>query len=190
MRATLPAAAAAVLILSGSVSAQEFTEFASCEFRVGANFPGAPVARDVSYSSVNGAAVRARAFSTETDAGRFVLTAVDFTGNRIDMQQAFAHARDTLRRKGRILLEGNDRLEDNIPAAQFSIAEPSGARLLATIYMYDRRLYVFEAASPAGAAPSPQAVQFVQSVMILDATGREVDPAPDANRYQAANCQR
>jgi hypothetical protein len=45
-----------------------------------------------------------------------------------------------------------------------------------------------EAATPAGAVPSGQAVQFVQSIMILDATGREVDPAPDANRYQAATC--
>jgi hypothetical protein len=188
MRPTFLAAAAFVLILSGSGSAQEFTEFASCEFRVGANFPGQPVARDVSYRSVNDASVRAREFSAQSGAGRFVLTAVDFTGNRIDMQQAFAHARDALRRKGRIIFGANDRLEDNIPAAQFSIAEPGGGRLLATIYMYDRRLYVMEAATPAGVAPTGQAVQFVQSIMILDATGREVDPAPDASRYQAANC--
>ena len=188
MRPTFPAAAAALLILTASGSAQTFTEFASCEFQVGANFPGAPVARDMSYGSVNGVSVPARAFSAESDAGRFVLTAVDFTGNRIDMQQAFEHAQDALRRKGQVLFEAEDALEDNIPAAQFSIAQPDGGRLLATIYMYDRRLYVMEAATPAGAAPSGQAVQFVQSIMVLDASGREVDPSPDANRYQAANC--
>ena len=188
MRRTFPMAAAAALILCGSVSAQSFTEFASCEFRVGANFPGTPQARDISYSSVNGAAVRAREFSTQTGAGRFVLTAVDFTGNRIDMSQAFAQAGNALRQRGTINFEEHEQLEDNIPAAQFSINARGGGRLLATIYMYDRRLYVLEALTPAGAPPSPQAVQFVQSVMILDATGREVDPAPDANRVQAANC--
>lgn len=188
MRSTFLAAAAALLILSGSGSAQTFTEFASCKFQVGANFPGEPVARNTSYRSVNGASVPAGEFSTESDAGRFVLTAIDFTGNRIDMQQAFAHAGDALRRKGDILFEAEDALEDNIPAAQFSIAESGGGRLLATIYMYDRRLYLMEAGTPAGAVPSAQSVQFVQSIMILDATGREVDPAPDANRYQAANC--
>ncbi len=180
--------AVAVLIVSGTGFAQTFTEFASCEFRVGANFPGEPMAMDISYTSVNGVSVPAREFSAESDAGRFVLTAVDFTGNEIDMQQAMEHASVVLRQKGEVIFEADEALEDNIPARQFSLAEENGNRLLATTYMYDRRLYIMEAAAPPGAPPSAQAVHFVQSIMVLDAGGREVDPDPDANTYQAANC--
>ena len=180
--------AVAVLTLSCVCSAQTFTEFASCEFRVGANFPGEPMAQDISYMSVNGVSVPAVAFSAETDAGRFVLTAVDFSGNEIDMEQAMEHASVVLRQKGEVLFEADEALEDNIPARQFSLAEENGNRLLATTYMYDRRLYIMEAAAPAGAPPSAQAVHFIQSIMVLDAGGKEVDPDPDANTYQAANC--
>jgi len=188
MRLTSFIPALAVLTLSGICSAQTFTEFASCEFRVGANFPGEPMAQDISYISVNGVSVPAGEFSAESDSGRFVLTAVDFSGNEIDMQQAWDHAAEVLRQKGEVLFEADDNLEDNIPARQFSLAEENGDRLLATAYMYDRRLYIMEAAAPPGAPPSAQAVHFIQSIMVLDASGREVDPDPDANTYQAANC--
>ena len=188
MRPTSLIPALAVLTLSSICSAQTFTEFASCEFRVGANFPGMPMAQDISYISVNGVSVPAGEFSAESDSGRFVLTAVDFSGNEIDMQQAWDHAAEVLRQKGEVLFEADDNLEDNIPARQFSLAEENGDRLLATAYMYDRRLYIMEAAAPPGAPPSAQAVHFIQSIMVLDASGREVDPDPDANTYQAANC--
>ncbi len=188
MRLTPFIPAAAVLILSGIGSAQTFTEFASCEFQVGANFPGEPMAQDISYMSVNGVSVPAREFSAESEAGRFLLTAVDFTGNEIDMQQAMDHAAEVLRQKGEVLFEADEALEDNIPARQFSLAEENGNRLLATAYMYDRRLYILEAGAPPGAPPSGHAVHFVQSIMVLDASGKEVDPDRDANTYQAANC--
>ena len=77
MRPTSLIPALAVLTLSSICSAQTFTEFASCEFRVGANFPGEPMAQDISYISVNGVSVPAGEFSAESDSGRFVLTAVD-----------------------------------------------------------------------------------------------------------------
>jgi hypothetical protein len=188
MRLTSFMPAMAALFLSSVCSAQTFTEFASCEFRVGANFPGEPMAQDILHISVNGVSVPAGEFSAETDAGRFVLTAIDFSGNEIDMEQAMDHESEALRQKGEVLFEADDALEDNIPARQFSLAEENGNRLLATTYMYDRRLYILEAAAPAGAPPSAQAVHFIQSIMVLDAGGREVDPDPDANSYQAANC--
>jgi hypothetical protein len=188
MRLTSFISAMAALTLSGICSAQTFTEFASCEFRVGANFPGEPMARDISYISVNGVSVPAGEFSVESDAGRFVLTAVDFSGNEIDMQQAMDHAAESLRQKGEVLFEADEELEENIPARQFSLAEENGNRVLATAYMYDRRLYILEAAAPPGVPPTAHAVHFVQSIMVLDASGREVDPYPDANTYQAANC--
>lgn len=180
--------AAALLILPTICTAQTFTEFASCEYRVGANFPGEPTAIDISHTSVNGVSVPAREFSAETEAGRFILTAVDFTGNEVDMQQAMEHVVESLRQRGEVLFEADENLEDNIPARQISVSEADGRRLLATAYMYDRRLYVLAAEAPPGAPPSANAVHFVQSIMVLDAEGREVDPDPDANSYQVANC--
>ncbi len=117
-----------------------------------------------------------------------MLTAVDFTGNEINMEQAMEHAVDMLRQRGEVLFEADENLEDNIPARQISISEANGGRLLATAYMYDRRLYVLAAEAPPGAPPSAGAVHFVQSIMVLDDEGREVDPDPDANTYQPVNC--
>lgn len=171
--------AVAVLIVSGTGFAQTWIEYVSLESRVAINFPGEPMVQDVSYTTVNGASVPARVFSVESGAGRFVLTAVDFTASEVEEQQAIEHAAGVLRQKGETLLEAAEDLDDGIPGRQLSIAEEDGRRMLASIYMYDRRLYIAEGSGALGATLP---VQFSQSIVLLDANGNEVNPNPGGNR--------
>ena len=59
-----------------------------------------------------------------------------------------------------------------MPGRQLNICETDGRQLRASVYMYDRRLYITEASAETG---DVAAIQFEQSIMLLDEDGEDVD---------------
>jgi hypothetical protein len=72
-------ATAAIALISGSASAQEWTEFASKEDRFTTNFPGSPQVKPSTYTSQFGADLPSRVYSATRGASRFSVTVVDYS---------------------------------------------------------------------------------------------------------------
>jgi hypothetical protein len=64
--------------ISGPVSAQEWTEFASKEDRFTTNFPGPPAVKESTYRSQFGADLPSRVYIATRGASRFSVTVVDY----------------------------------------------------------------------------------------------------------------
>jgi hypothetical protein len=179
----IPVIIAALLTLCGTASAQEWTEYLDRQARFSINFPGRPAVREITYTSATGAAVPARVFTASYGSARYSLTAVDFNTRLAAAGDALTHAANVLRRRGTVLVQASEDLDDGIPGRQLSIREPDGRLLLASIYMYDHRLYIAEGNVAAGEAP---ALQFSQSIEVLDAEGKQVNPNPGGRGAGAA----
>ena len=116
--------------------------------------------------------VPARQFFVEQDASRYVVTVVQFAGGRAEDRRAVEHAAEGLRRRGEVRFQAYADYDPGIPGRQLNIFETGGRQLRASIYMYDRRLYITEASAETG---DLAAIQFEQSIMLLDEDGEDVD---------------
>ena len=142
------------------------------EHRFAVIFPGEPMTREIAYTTRNGTAVPARQFFIEDDARRYMVTVVQFADGRSEDRRAVEHAAEGLRQRGQILFQAYATYDPGIPGRQLNIMEANGRQLRASVYMYDRRLYITEAS----AAPGDfAALQFEQSIMLLDENGEDVD---------------
>ncbi len=65
--------------------------------------------------------------------------------------------------------------DPEIPGRQFNIFMPDGRQHRASVYMADHRLYITESDAPEGDFP---ALQFEQSVSIINAKGTDLDKNP------------
>jgi hypothetical protein len=172
MRVVALISSVGIAIWSGAATAQTWTNYLSRDMRVAIDFPGQPAVKDVVYTTRSGATLPARQVSLEGGTSRYILTVVYFpTGPTAD-EPAVEHAAEVLRRRGTVRVAGADAYDPGIPGRQLSIVERDGRLLLATIYMYDRRLYIAEGSVAPGAAPP---VQFQQSLTLVDANGNELD---------------
>ena len=142
------------------------------EYRFAVIFPGAPVARDVAYTTSSGASVPARAFSLERGAEQFTVTIVMFLAGPAVDDRAVDHAAEQLRQKGEVRFQFADEYDPGLPGRQLNIFQSDGRQLRASVYMWDHRLYITEASAAPG---SSDALQFEQSVMLLDADGNELN---------------
>ena len=135
-------------------------------------FPGEPMAREIAYATRAGDTVPARQFFIEQGAGRYAVTVVQFATGRSEDRRAVEHAAENLRRRGEILFQAYADYDPGMPGRQLNIRETNGRQLRASVYMYDRRLYITEASAEPG---DLAAIQFEQSIMLLDDEGNDVD---------------
>jgi hypothetical protein len=164
--ATMPAA------LPAAALAQESPLYINREHRFAVIFPGEPMMRQIQYTTRAGTSVPARQFIVENDAGRYAVTVVQLADGRSEDRRAVEHAAETLRRRGEILFQAYANYDPGIPGRQLNIRETNGRQLRASVYMYDRRLLITEASAAPGDVP---AIQFEQSIMLLDEEGNDVD---------------
>lgn len=151
---------------------QDSPLYVNRDHRFAVIFPGEPMMRDVAYTTRGGDAVPAREFFIEQGEGRYTVTVVEFASGRAEDRRAVEHAAEGLRRRGEVRFQAYADYDPGIPGRQLNIFEPGGRQLRASIYMYDRRLYITEAnAEPGDVA----AIQFEQSIMLLDEEGNDVD---------------
>ena len=135
-------------------------------------FPGEPMTREISYTTRAGTAVPARQFFIEQDAGHYIVTVVQFPDGRSEDRRAVEHAAEGLRRRGEVRFQAFADYDPGIPGRQLNIFETSGRQVRASVYMYDRRLYITEASAVPG---DVAALQFEQSIMLLDEDGNDLD---------------
>jgi glyoxylase-like metal-dependent hydrolase (beta-lactamase superfamily II) len=154
--------------------------YVNCQWHVAAIFPGQPIIRDISYSDA-GKTVPARQFYFERGPDHYSVTVADFTnvGPAID-DQIVERAADTIRRKGEVKLQYPEDYSPGIPGRQLNVFDSKGRQYLGDVYMSDYRLYISETY----AAPSDfAALQFEQSVLVLDGEGGDQNAVANRNRY-------
>jgi hypothetical protein len=162
--------AAAVSVLPAL--AQESPLYVNRDARFAVIFPDQPMMREIAYTTRAGESVPARQFFVEDGAGRYAVTVVQFPSGRAEDRRAVEHAAENLRRRGEVRFQAYADYDPGIPGRQLNIFETGGRQLRASVYMYDRRLYITEAnAEPGDVA----AIQFEQSIMLLDEDGGDVD---------------
>jgi hypothetical protein len=176
MRAVFVASAALALIVSSAAMSQAWREFENRQEGFSINFPGEPRVETRPYMTASGVSVPSKVYSVELPTGRYALTFVDMSSRPQDEAQAIAHAVNALRQKGRAVYDDSDSL-DGIPGHQLSVRQPDGRLMLASVHLYNHRLYITESSVPPGAAP-PQ--QFQQSVAMIHPDGRVVDLEEEA----------
>lgn len=165
-------ASAMFLVLPGTGAAQDSPLYSNREYRFAVIFPEAPMAREISYTTRSGASVPAQQFYVEQGADRYTVTAIDFpNGPPIDAQSV-EHAAEQLRQRGEVRFQYDFNYDPGVPGRQLNIFETNGRQLRASVYMWDHRLFITEASTAPGTLA---ALQFEQSITLLDATGDEVN---------------
>ena len=155
-----------------------------CPYRVAAIFPSEPMIRDIMYTNGD-KTVPARQFYVESGMDRYSVTIADFTkdGSAID-DTVVENAATQLRQRGELRIQFPEDYTPGIPGRQLNIMESNGRLLRASLYMADHRLYITEALSDPN---DSAAIQFEQSVLVIDAGGRDLNGVANVNRYA---CQR
>ena len=155
-----------------------------CPYRVAAIFPSEPMIRDIMYTNGD-RTVPARQFYVENGMDRYSVTIADFTkgGPAID-DTIVENAAIALRQRGEVRIQFPEDYTPGIPGRQLNIMESSGRLLRASLYMADHRLYITETVSDPN---DVAAIQFEQSVLMIDAQGRDINGVANVNRYA---CQR
>ena len=155
-----------------------------CQYRVAAIFPSEPMIRDIMYTSGD-KTVPARQFFVENGMDRYSVTIADFTKDGVAIDDTLVeNAAIALRQRGEVRIQFPEDYTPGIPGRQLNIMEPSGRLLRASLYMADHRLYITEALTDPN---DSAAIQFEQSVLMIDANGRDINGVANVNRYA---CQR
>jgi len=189
IRAVLLASAVAS-VSAAALAAQQGTVFTIpnlyvfCQHRVAAIFPSEPMIRDIMYTNGD-RTVPARQFYVENGMDRYSVTIADFTegGPAID-DTIVENAATQLRQRGELRIQFPEDYTPGIPGRQLNIMESDGRLLRASLYMADHRLYITETLTDPN---DSAAIQFEQSVLMIDAMGRDLNGVANVNRYA---CQR
>jgi hypothetical protein len=166
---------AAVPLLQGAAAERDIpygdNVYVNCQYRFAAQFPSPPTIRDISYTS-GGRSVPARQFSSQRGADTFVVTIADFTNGPAVDEAIVESAAVPLRARGEVRFQFAENYDSGVPGRQLNVYLPGGRQLRASIYMADRRLYITEATAPVG---DFFALQFEQSISMIDANGTDLD---------------
>lgn len=155
-----------------------------CQYRLAAIFPSEPMIRDFMYTTGTWT-VPAKQFFVERGMDRYSVTIADFSngGPAID-DTIVENAAIALRQRGEVRIQFPEDYTPGIPGRQLNISLPDGRQLLASIYMADHHLYMAESTAP----PNDfAALQLEQSMLVIDANGRDLNGVANVNRY---NCRR
>src|SRR5262245_47026955 len=176
---------AVALVLPAVLSAQESDPnapnvYVSCQHRVAAIFPSAPTIRDISYTN-GGRTVPARQFSVDRGMDRYSVTVADFSnaGPAIDAQ-VVENAAIAFRQRGEVRLQFPEDYTPGIPGRQISLFDANGRQHRSSIYMADHHLYMAETYSEPN---DTTAIQLEQSMLLISATGADLNNVANPNRY-------
>jgi hypothetical protein len=186
--------AAFILLVSGPSFAQEWIEYASQEDLFSVNFPSAPTARDITYSTEYRVTLPGRVYSSERGQSRYSVTVIDFTDIQAvhtkqlegcegpsrsqanlctnqwigDLRGALDYAvAEFLRRDGKVTDYSYYNAE-RVEGRRLQLTNADQSRTFAAIHMHQNRLYIFEGTVPHGAPPPGL---FQQSLGFIDEAG-------------------
>ena len=154
--------------------------FVSCAYRVAAIFPEAPMTRDFTFM-VAGRSAPAREFYATEGMRTLSVIVVDFSnGPEVDENLVEAAA-VPLRQKGQILFQYRAEYDPGIPGRQLNIMQPDGRQFRSSVYMAQHRLYITQSTALPG---DFAALQFEQSVSLINELGTDLDKNPGMNSRQ------
>ncbi len=153
--------------------------YVRCQYRIAAIFPSPPMMRDITYTNGD-LKVPARQFYVERGMDLFSVTVADFTNGPAIDDTIVENAVVPLRQRGEVRFQHPEDYTPGIPGRQLNIFEANGRQHRASVYMADHRLVITEA----NAAPGDfNALQFEQSILMLDANGRDLNNVANRQRY-------
>ena len=155
------------------------------------NFPHEPEVRRETYESEYGATLPATIYEAREGDSVYTVTVVNFTTVReihdaqaervtvagahnfwfFDQLAAISYAARQFRLRGGEVTYDAWHVIDGIEGHQISLVHPDETQSHAGIYRHDKRLYILEAAVPAGAPPQGL---FHQSLHIIDEEGKRI----------------
>jgi len=187
MRVATLLSCAVVPFLPGAAVAQDSPMYVSCEYRFAVISPGQPRTRDIAYTTRGGATAPAREFSFGSGSDRFAVTVAVFPAGPAVDDQIVEHAAEQLRQRGEVRFQAAAPYDPGMPGRQLNIFESNGRQLRASVYMADRRLTITEASAAVGDFP---ALQFEQSITLIDANGDDLDRPNNNQEPRNFGCRR
>jgi hypothetical protein len=164
----------AVILVSATAAAQDEPSllYRNNDYKFGVIFPNTPMARDITYITKDGAFVPGRQFYVEQGDDRYSVTLVKLPdGPAVDFYEV-KNAGEQIQKKGAVRFAFAHCYDPGIPGRQINLSETNGRQLRGSAYMWNHQLYITEASAAEG---SPTALQFEQSITILDANGNDLD---------------
>lgn len=159
-------------LLSGAAFAKDDIRYRNNEHRFAVIFPGQPMQRDITYTTNKGAMVPAKQFYIEQGTDQFIVTVVKVTDGPAADDALVEHAAERLRQRGEVKFGYKYNYDPGVPGRQLNIAERNGRQLRVSMYMLDHRLVIAETSATPG---NSAALQFEQSITLLDARGEDLD---------------
>ena len=145
--------------------------YANCQSGFAVLYPGQPTARDTTYT-LAGATWPAREFFVQKGGNRYSVLVADYAKGPKADEKIVEQAAAELARRGQVRFQNNGDYDPGMPGHQLDIFEPNGKQLRASVYMAQHRLTITQAE----AAPNDlDALQFEQSIVLIDHAGTDVD---------------
>ena len=165
-------AAAALLSASALAQTEPSPLYRNTEYHFAVIFPSAPMARDVTYATKDGASHPGRQFYVEQGGSRYTVTLVTLPAAQAIDRPTIEYAADQILKKGTARFNLSYCYDPGVPGRQLNISESNGHQLRASVYMWDHQLYITEVSAPDGVL---SALQFEQSITILDDKDNDLD---------------
>lgn len=159
--------------------------YIDCENRFAVIFPSPHMTRDIMYRTHTGASVPAKQFYVERGADRFIVTSVQFRNGPDDA--IVEHAANNLRQRGEVRFQAAANYDPGMPGRQLNIFQPNGRQLRASVYMAENHLTITEAEAAEG---DFNALQFEQSITLIDARGVDRDGNANGTPNREFQCRR
>jgi hypothetical protein len=141
------------------------------EARFAMLFPGAPAVSDTTYTTSTGQRLPAKLYSVAQGNNQYNVTVVDFPAGPAVDPAVVQHAVDNIIRKGMLVYQSQAEYEPGVGSRQMIVSLADGRQIQASVYMWDRRLFITEGTGMPG---SPPLLRFAQSIVLFQANGEEV----------------
>lgn len=185
MVAAFVALSASTPLAQGSGSTPEWIEYTDRTDRFTINLPHQPTIRETMYPPQRGQPVPARVYTVDDGPRRYSVTVVNLATIRepSDIKGSVAWEAWNFRKRGGEISYDAYAQVDRIEGHQLHITNPDKTVSFVGIYVHARRLYILEARVPPS---TPGALQFQQSLFILDEQGQRIryDLDADGNRLR------
>jgi len=174
MRVVTRISSAALLLFSAAALAQSEPSplYRNTEYHFAVIFPGQPMARDITFAAKDGSSHPGREFFIEDAGNRYSVTLVKLPEVAAIDRDNIEFAAQQILKKGTVRFQFSNCYDPGILGRQLNLSESNGHQLRASVYMWDHQLYITETSAPEGFSP---ALQFEQSITILDANGNDLD---------------
>jgi hypothetical protein len=149
--------------------------YINCRAGFAVIFPRAPQTRSFTYRTRTGANLSGQQYYLEQGADRMMVSVVQFNGGPIIDEQEMDFAVATLSMRGEVRFSEKGIYDPGFPGRQLNVFMPNNRQLRASVYMMERRLFVIEAVAPVS---DFEALQFEQSISLIDPTGVDYDQNP------------